>query len=182
MPDHYGRQGAPTHVPWKQTAHGGTLPMHGSQQSLVTEHPLVKNGTHGSVVVVGCTHRAAGPGQHDADPAGSTHTHTYWHVPSTHRSTLHPLWSSQSASVWHGGGGSVVVVGGTHSDDGPGQQRLVPSGARQTQPCSQTPFTHWSAVHGSPSLQSASLWHPGSVVVVVEAHTGLQSSFGFRHG
>ena len=137
---------------------------------------------HGIVVVVGGVHRAAGPGQQVADPTGSTHTQRYWHVPSTHRSTLHPLWSSQSASVWHDGGGSVVVVGWTHSGDGPGQQRLVPSGARQTQPCSQAPFAQWSAVHGSPSLQSPSLWHPGSVVVVGEVHSGLQNSFGLRHG
>ena len=106
-------------------AHGGTLPgTHGSQQSLVAEHPLAKNAMQGSVVVVGCAHRSAGPGQQVAEPAGSTHRHRCWHVPPTHWSELHPL----------------------------------------------------------PSSHSASPWHPGRVVVVDDAHTGLQSSFGFRHG
>ena len=46
-----------------------------------------------------------------------------------------------------------------HRSAGPGQQVGFPASSAQTQPCSQTPFTHRSTVQGLPSLQSASLRH-----------------------
>jgi hypothetical protein len=52
------------------------------------------------------------------------------------------------------------------------------------QRCSHVPAIHRSALQPLPSSQSASLVQPppGSVVVVVVRHLGVQNSFGLRHG
>ncbi len=54
--------------------------------------------------------RADGPGQHVAVPAGSRQMHTCRHVPARQRSAVHPIPSSQSASLVQPPIGKVVVV------------------------------------------------------------------------
>jgi len=71
---------------------------------------------------------------------------------------------------------ALVPQGVRQSESGPGQQAAPPAGVRHTQACWQLPFTHESAVHALPSLQSASVVHSGG------GHCGSQTSFGFRHG
>jgi hypothetical protein len=70
------------------------------------------------VVVVVVTQSGPGP-QHELPLVGSTQMQSCSHVPFAHRSTVHPLPSSQSVSLVQPPVGSVVVVvddGGGHPD------------------------------------------------------------------
>src|SRR5215468_11965814 len=53
----------------------------------------------------GATHNSAGPGQHVCSPAALKHMQTCSHSPSSHRSAVQELPSSQSRSVVHSGVG-----------------------------------------------------------------------------
>jgi hypothetical protein len=71
-------------------------------------------------VVVVVTQNGPGP-QHEFPLVGSTQTQSCSHVPFRHRSIVQALPSLQSASVWQGCPGRVVVVvvedrGGGHSN------------------------------------------------------------------
>ncbi len=81
--------------------------------------PTTAPHAEGRVVVVVVTHNGPGP-QHELPFVASTQMQACSHAPFTHRSTVQPLPSLQSASVWQGWPGRVVLVvvvgGGGHSN------------------------------------------------------------------
>jgi hypothetical protein len=126
----------------------------------------------------GLTHRAGGPGQQFTVPVASTQTHACSHVPLTQWSAVQGFPSLQSASVWQGDGGSVVVVVVvTQGGPGPQQPRSLP-GTTQTQPCSHVPSTRRSTVQGLWSSHSASPLQPvQGVATVASGQTASASRF-----
>ena len=141
---------------------------HGSQQSDVCEQPFVPSGiqfgrTH-TPVMSGRFSWQTSPGAHTGagantlPPQGPPSPETQPHAPDADGKVV------QLAPDGHAPPhvpAAVVPHGRTHEAAGPAQQLWAPFALRHTHACSHVPFTQRSAVHGLPSLQSASVPHPG---------------------
>ncbi len=164
--------GAPTHVPFRQTAHGGRVPLpHGSQQSDVCEQPEAKSamqfGATHTPVASGrlCWHTSPGaqtgggantlppqgPPAPDTQPQATGEPGSISHLPPPGQAP--PQVPAESAAHAR-----------THRAAGPPQHDGSPVAVAQMHRCSHDPPTQWSTVQPSSSLQSASVAHVGAGV------------------